>query len=150
MDEDYLEDRATTSNLITSAAIGCGVALLMLIVLQILLITIALGTADYATGQPGPAGGFGYAVLSSLAGGVAAAGGAWAGARTARIRGAAQRPARLFAASAVGGLATLVLLLNLLTGGRAVAVAMALACVVSGALLGARAGAAGMSVPGRR
>jgi len=64
---------------------GCAVTtavltLVSVVILQVLLVVIALGTADYDTGRPGPSGGFGFGLTACA---VAAAGavGCWSGAR---------------------------------------------------------------------
>jgi hypothetical protein len=139
--DDYLQESASRADLVVSGAAAVAGAAVAFALLQVLLVTVALGTADYSTGDPGPAGAAGFGVLTAGVGGLASGVGGYLGARVGRLRSASEQQARTTALVAVLVLVGLVLVAGLAGGARVAAAALFLVGSGVGATLGARAGA---------
>jgi len=130
---------------------GCAVTAAVLtlvpfVILQLLLVAIALGTADYDTGRPGPAGGFSFGLLTACAIAAAGAVGSWAGARLLRARHGTSMQA--FRARALGAFAPVLVVLTLNAAfGSPQLLALVLSALggLLGCVLGGRRGAAAVS-----
>jgi len=140
---DDASENASRRDFLGCAALAALLTCVVFVVLQILLIAVALGTANYDRGTPGPAGGLGFGLMTAAAVGVACAAGAWAGSRSLRRRdGTAGQSLLVGAAGAGAPIAALVLLNVVVAAPRLVAVLFTVLAVAVGSIAGGRWGAA--------
>jgi len=140
---EFTSNRDIAGCAVTAAAL----TLVSFVILQLLLVAIALGTADYAAGRPGPADGFNSGLTACV---VAAAGaiGSWSGARLLRVEHGTSMQA--FRTGAVGGFASALVVLTL---NAALGSPQLLALVLSalggllGCVVGGRRGAVALRYP---
>lgn len=139
---DDADQSATSQDVLAGAALAAGITLVAFLVLQVLVVAVALGTSNFDKGEPGPAGGLGFGILTAAALALATGAGALLGGRWVRLRHGSPQQALVGGVAGAGGLIALLVVVDVLVGSpRASAVVLAVVAAAAGSFLGARRGA---------